>query len=135
MDRLYYIELFKGFRVVVNEDVYYAYYRPQWRELKIKRAKGKRNDCSYEFLCENSVKGNDEIVAQPFEDVVIDKILCESLRNALNKLSVEEYKLIYELYYQDMTERQVATAIGISQVAVHKRKNKILNKLKQLIGE
>jgi RNA polymerase sigma factor (sigma-70 family) len=83
----------------------------------------------------NSVKGNDEIVAQPFEDVVIDKILCESLRNALNKLSVEEYKLIYELYYQDMTERQVATAIGISQVAVHKRKNKILNKLKQLIGE
>ena len=48
----------------------------------------------------------------------------------LVKLTDEERDLLYRLYYQGVSERVLAKQLGISQAAVHKRKEKILKQLR-----
>ena len=62
--------------------------------------------------------------------MVLRKISVERLHTALSTLSEKERELIETLFFEEKTERDVASAMGISQPAVHKQKNKILKKLK-----
>jgi len=48
------------------------------------------------------------------------------------ELSREEKWLIQELYFEERTERDVAAELGLSQKAVNKRRQKILEKLRKL---
>ena len=64
------------------------------------------------------------------EDMVLRRISIERLYKALDTLTEKERKLIEALFFEKMTEREVALSLGISQPAVHKQKNKILKKLK-----
>ena len=64
------------------------------------------------------------------EDMVLRRISIERLYKALDRLTEKERKLIEALFFEEMTEREVAHSLGISQPAVHKQKNKILKKLK-----
>ena len=52
------------------------------------------------------------------------------LRNELEKLPKEERKLIYNRYYQDMTQIETSKSLGMSQVQVSRNEAKILQKLK-----
>ena len=58
-----------------------------------------------------------------------EKQLLEHLREALQTLGEEERQLLEYLYYDGLSEREVATILGISQPAVTKRKHKIIQKL------
>jgi len=40
--------------------------------------------------------------------------------------------LIQELYFEERTEREVASVLGLSQKAINKRRQKILEKLRKL---
>lgn len=64
------------------------------------------------------------------EDMVLRRISFERLYKALGTLTERERKLIEALFFDEMTEREVALAMGVSQPAVHKQKNKILKKLR-----
>ena len=64
------------------------------------------------------------------EDTVLRNLSYEKLHEALTLLTAEEQTLITALFFDEQTERDAATALGISQPAIHKRKNKILEKLK-----
>ena len=46
------------------------------------------------------------------------------------QLTKEERDLIYALFFDEKTESEVAKSLGVSQQAIHKRKNRILKKLK-----
>lgn len=61
------------------------------------------------------------------EDMVLRKISVERLHTALSTLSEKERELIETLFFEEKTERDVASAMGISQPAVHKQKNKIMS--------
>lgn len=58
-----------------------------------------------------------------------------TLGSMLQKLDSPSYWLIHELYLAEerKTERALAEELGVSQNAVHKRKKKILKKLKTLV--
>jgi len=62
------------------------------------------------------------------EELVLRKLRHEQLRKALDILTEKERALILALFFEEKTEREVADAMGISQPAVHKQKNKILKK-------
>lgn len=66
------------------------------------------------------------------ENDIEQKDLVEKLHYVLKSLSVEEQDLVYSMFLSEspMTERDYANKIGVSGVAVHKRKAKILKKLK-----
>lgn len=80
----------------------------------------------------------EEIAADTTQDVEDEAILrteVNALRSALSLLDAESCRLICALYLDDKlkTERELAAEYGISQVAVHKRKQKILQSLKMLV--
>ena len=68
------------------------------------------------------------------EDAVLRKLAEDELHRALEKLTDEEYALVYALFFEGKTERSYAKELGVSQVAVHKKKQRILKKLKEIIG-
>lgn len=69
------------------------------------------------------------------EDEVIHRLMCQRLHEALQLLDNEERYLIVQLYFLEKTEREIAALEGIYHNAVHKRKLRILGKLKKLFEE
>jgi RNA polymerase sigma factor (sigma-70 family) len=70
-----------------------------------------------------------------FEDGVLDKLLQETALQALSSLPTEDEALIRGIYLEGRTERDLAAQLGISCGAVNKRKAKILQQLRKLLGE
>jgi DNA-directed RNA polymerase specialized sigma subunit len=59
--------------------------------------------------------------------------LLEKLRGILSALSTQEYELIEALYFCQKSGPEYGAEIGVSKQAVHKRKQTILAKLKNLM--
>ncbi len=92
-------------------------------------------EVSYHAL-ESGDKNGEEIIRDLYTDVeneAIMHIMCGMLRKALKELTETERELIEALYYCGMTERQYAQQHGVLHNAVHKRKMRILGKLKKII--
>lgn len=86
---------------------------------------------SYERLIELDIQFLDD--GENVEDQVFQKIQSEMIHKALSFLSDEEEKLIRLLFFEERTEREVAELMGIYHNAVHKRKKRILRKLKNIL--
>ena len=54
----------------------------------------------------------------------------ERLYTALSGLSQEDIEFLFSFYKNGFTERQMAKHLNVSQATVHKRRKKILNKIK-----
>lgn len=84
---------------------------------------------SLERLAEQEVQFAGE--AESVEETVLRKLQYVQLHKALSLLPDDERELIDHLFFQGQTERQAAEHMGIYRNAVHKRKNRILKKLKK----
>lgn len=62
-------------------------------------------------------------------------MMIEAVRDALSKLNDEEREIIDRLYFNDETIRSVAETKKISHPAFIKRRNKILDKLRELLKD
>ena len=131
MCKEYYIKI-KGQKISVTEDEYYAFKRPDWQESKRRQVRIEK-ELSLELLMENGVElpSNDA----PIDEVVADKLMLDMLHKALTKLSADERILIEELFFNEKSEREIADHSNISHQAVHKKKNRILAKLKLILTE
>ncbi len=71
---------------------------------------------------------------EPIDKAVIDKIFSkdslEKLNEALKCLPEEELNFILRIYKGKQSERDLSVVFGISQPAIHKRKTRILKKIK-----
>lgn len=74
-----------------------------------------------------------EDTRESVEDAVLRKLAEDDLRRALTKLTDEEYALVYALFYEGRTERDYAKELGVYPNAVHKKKQRILKKLKEIL--
>jgi RNA polymerase sigma factor (sigma-70 family) len=122
--------------VDVTEEVYFTYYRME-RHTKTLDEKDERNGLvSYDALDNGELIGEEAITtpdAVGVEDKVIDMLLREKLRQCMTSLSESERDLLYALYFEGLTERQLAKRIGKHYMTIHNRKVKILSELKKLI--
>ena len=84
---------------------------------------------SYERLLEQEVQFEGE---NQTEESVIRNMQLEQLYTALSLLSEDEQYLIRQLFFEERTEREVASVLGLSQKAINKRRQKILEKLRKL---
>ncbi len=92
----------------------------------------------------NEPFGSDELAAradasrvhslrlESFSLPVEDRI---ALYQALDKLSAFQRRLIYLLFYKDLTQREVADELGLSQKKVSRESIKALDKLKAALGK
>lgn len=146
-----YIEI-DGEQIPVTEEVYRAYKQPLWAEHKRKeRAKRCRDENGFRCMkdCRTCTKLRDggDLSLDKFSDdgfditdpvdigeLVADKLILEQLVKVLDDLDPDERSLINAIFFQNRTERDYAAEIGISHQAVGKRKNKVVEKLRNLMG-
>jgi RNA polymerase sigma-B factor len=69
-----------------------------------------------------------ETFALPIEDRI-------TLYDALDKLSAFQRRLIYLLFFKDLTQSEVADQLGLTQKKVSRESIKALGRLKQLLGK
>lgn len=72
----------------------------------------------------------DQIASQ--EELWFDKLV---LKKAIEELEERERLIVYLRYYKDQTQSEVASRLGISQVQVSRLEKKILQQIKQRMGE
>ena len=105
----------------------------QYQEYDLKRARNIVDPKTGEKMTipsrEDSYERLQEMAVQfPEENRSVE----EQLHKFLLELSKEEQWLIQELYFEERTEREVASVLGLSQKAINKRRQKILEKLRKL---
>lgn len=122
----------KGQHIPVSQEVYEAYYRPVWRERK--RRAAHNNDLSYEAIMETRSEIPAELALESAEEFALANIQSDELRCFLGTLTPDEFALITSIYVDGKTERETAAIFGLSQKAINKRKRRILEKLKKLVG-
>lgn len=130
----------QGEAVPVSEEVYRVYHHYERKEeyFSYDRKRGKfqqdtgtflpSKEDSYDRLLEQ-----DQQFASPdvsTEDQVISQVWLESFAK---RLTQEERELLCKLYFQEKTEREVSRELGISKSALHRRKVKLLEKIKSFI--
>ena len=68
-------------------------------------------------------------------DKIIEKETKQLLQQIILKLPEEEQRIIIAIYFEDMTEREIAKELHMSQQKLHYRKKKILEKLKNFLSK
>lgn len=129
MEKAYYI-LIDGQEIPVSEEVYRAYKQPVWRESKRIKVRAE-HEYSYEAMLDEGMEIADS--QKLVEEIIEDQILLDMLYTALDQLTGDERDLIEALFQCGQTEREAADALDISHQAVHKKKIRILEKLRKLL--
>lgn len=123
-------------RVQVTREVYQAYYGFE-RHLRTLEEKDTRNGTvRYSDLDTEETLGEEmipDLDAPAVEATAVTRVMREALREALLQLSEAEYQLIQALYYENISERDYAAQLGLSQRGLNKRRHKALAKLKKIL--
>ena len=139
----YYIGL-NGQIFEVNKELYDTYYKGQRKEkyftydlkqehTRVDKETGEvivvpsRED-SYERLLEAEKQFAEE--TEKVEDVAVRAVM---LNEALHTLTDAETAIIHALFYQEISEVELAKKLGIARTTLQSRKYKILEKLRKLL--
>ena len=90
-----------------------------------------REDSLDRLIDDNSRQFSD--AGESVEDAVLRKLAEDEMHRALEKLTDEEYALIYALFFEGKSIRSYAQELGVYPNAVHKRMKRILKKLKDFL--
>lgn len=142
----YYIGI-NGQSFEVSKELYDAYYKGKRKEKyfthdlkedqsRVDKETGEviiipsRED-SYERLIETERQFAEDV--ETVEDAAVRAVMIEKLNKALHMLTKEEAAIIYALFYQEISEAELAKQQGIARTTLQSRKYKILEKLKNLL--
>ena len=133
-----------GTAVEVSEEIYTYLKRSDWNNdyAQIKRKREKiiinpksqtvkiipSKEISLDRLMAMGIEIPDN--SEPFEDTVIRNIL---LNQALAQLTADERFIIFELYFGNKTERELAEKMHKTQQNINKMKRKIMCKLYEIL--
>ena len=136
-----------GKSVEVTDEVYDAYMKGDRKiryfeiDLKTERMHIKgcdriavvpsREDSLDRLMDDQAYQFSDD--SEGVEEFVLRKVSYETLYEALDKLSKDEQTFVFAMFFENKTEREFAALMGITQPAIHKRKIKILDKLKNFL--
>lgn len=125
-----------GTLVPVTQEVYQVFYQAK-RRAKTLYEKDERNGLvSYDGMDTEDTLGEEMIPdrdAISVEDAAIANILRGKLRHCLALLDESDQRLIRALYFEGMSERQLARRTGIPQRTINDRKQRTLRTLKKLL--
>lgn len=122
--------------VPVEEEVYYAYYRAKRYEKNLEEKDARNRKVLFSNLDTEMLNGEEmipDMEARSVEAFVIETLMLERMRKCLELLGKEEKEIIRVLFYENMSEREAAAEWGISQPAVHKRKKRVLTRLRNMM--
>jgi len=142
MERTYELTVFNTVtgeyeKVSVSKEVYQAYMRTGWN---IKDNNKSYYDHEIQF---SALIGGEEGYYENFSVFVDSSANPEAifskrdqertLRKAISELTSQERELIIALFYERKTEQSYAEHLGVKQQTIHKKKKRILKKLKNFL--
>lgn len=134
MDKKYFW-IIDGKYYEVSKETYQKYKKEHDHSKMLQKYEEEVHVFSLDAMAAEDITGHD-IIADTrvnVEEDAIHNLMLEKLREVLKGLSSDELHLIEQIYTYGKTEREMATELGISQVAVHKQKLKVLDKLKKFL--
>lgn len=87
---------------------------------------------SYDRLLDEKLLGF-SAECESVDNIAFQKMLREELQIVINQLSVADQHLIRLLFWDDLSEKNAAEMLKITQQAINKRKKRILRKLKRIL--
>ena len=125
-----------GMLMEVTREEYLSYYKEKRRQRYIDERAKKFGTFSYDALTTDVFNGED-ILIDTQDDPSVEtehRIMIDMLLKVFRQLTDDEQSLLKALYFEGLSEREYAARLGVYPNAVHKRKVRILEKLKKLIG-
>ena len=123
-------------RVEVSEAIYRAYHNEREAE-RYQNKLIRQNELSLERFQEDGVN-IDYLIVRVQPDIV-DKLIhqeqLEALWIALQSLSEDERSLVDELFFNEKSERKLASELGVPRMTLSDKKHRILKKLKKLMDK
>lgn len=125
-----------GKKIEVSEEIYKVYWQEKNHENYLKQIDRKNHLLLFSSF-DHDGHFEESIVDEGFDvdKLVQTQIMIEAVRDALLKLNDEEREIIDRLYFNDETIRSVAETKKISHPTLIKRRNKILEKLRELLKD
>ena len=74
------------------------------------------------------------VYVSDLEDEAVENSMIVEMKECLKMLSEEEQFIIKRSYFDNLSERDLAKELQVSQVLINKRKTLILKKLKKLLN-
>lgn len=122
-EKKYYIKL-QGELVEASREVYLTYYRMA-RKARWVDERDQHNGTilfsdldTKELLVTEMFQDQD---ASSVEEMVLDNVMKEKLRQCLQSLPQQERDMIFALYYEGLSERQLSGRTGVHFVTIHAR--------------
>lgn len=135
MDKKYYLKL-NGKRIGVSKELYINYWKEKNRDNYLKRLDKQHNLTFFSSMgCESNFVENLADENYDVAKIIETKVLIEAVKSAIEKLTPEEKEIIDRIYYSDETLRKIAESKKISHPALIKKRDKILEKLKELLKD
>lgn len=107
-----------GMLMEVTPEQYIDFYRIRNRQRYLDKRSAEKGDISIDMLTTPEFNGVDILVsAEDVAEQVANRIMLDKLRDSLGLLTAEEVKLIRDVFYNGVTERDLAVKHGVSQVA------------------
>lgn len=139
-ERVNYYLYINGQAVPVSEQVYRAYQHYERKEeyfsYDLKTEKFQKETATFlpsrEDSFERLLEQDKQFAASgvSVEEQAVSSVWLEEL---LQCLSADERVILHKLYFEDKSERNVSIELGISKTALHHRKVKLLQKLKNFL--
>ena len=120
----------------VSQEQYIDFYKDKRRQKYIEEEADTAGEFSVDAFSDGLFNGEVIFVdtAPDVCDTVMTQILAEKVHEALAMLPQDERDLIVQIYFENKTERQIASEYHLSQGTIHWRKTIILEKLKQIMN-
>lgn len=137
-DQRYLDKLFipvQGCLLEVMREQYTDFYRDKERWRYLQKLDAKNSLLSLDGFVGGEGNALDFIADESADvaETVIHAVMVDRLKAALPLLSDSEQELIKALFFDGLSEREIAERNGVSQSAINYRKRKILAKLRKLI--
>ena len=126
-----------GYLMEVDHETYIEFRRQQRREKYLREEAELHNQFSYNAADTDEYSGEELIVdiLTNVEDKVVHAHMVELVRTMVGQLPTRDYELIHALFYEQITEEEYANRVGVLQCSINRRKQTILNRFKQKIGQ
>lgn len=132
----YVLRMRDGTLVEVSRAVYLEWYQSKRRERYQQERNRKHGVISLEEWKEkNHFSERIGNVGNGLEEIVLQKICMDKLRESLKSLSVQDIRLIYFLYFEEVPVKKAAQIFGCSSKAIQNRRKRILKELYQMMQE
>lgn len=136
MEKDYYI-LVNGKKVEVSEEVYKAYWQLTNRENYLKRLDAKYNVLPFSSFGDYGYDILDKLADKTInvEKIIETREILRLLEKVLKNLNDEEFSLISDLYFNELTLKAVAEKRKIPPSTLAYLRNKILKKLRKFFEQ